>query len=254
MEIWAQVCSGSATFALLTGSVAQLATKRLGKVGTGSRMKLVARGWLGLLLVSVVALLLSVLLRGLNRAPLGSVGDRAAVVALAGALARLAHDLRAPSQGGQGQMTWIGLVPLAIMSAISVGRWPAGSSSAPLLLVFTLLPAGLGLWAAGQLLEGLMTGQRPGWWSGGIPFAGLTGSVAVIAVANWRMWGTPSGSVPGAPGSRSWFLGLVAVWLVSAASLVLGRRPVRLFSGLGFLAMTVLVIIALSVRWTLPFA
>jgi hypothetical protein len=49
-------------------------------------------------------------------------------------------------------------------------------------------------------------------------------------------------------------LNLAALWLISSARLVLGRKSVRLTSALDLLLAALLVGLALSVHWALPFS
>jgi hypothetical protein len=240
--------------ALLMGSAAGFATLYLNE----ERMRRFARplAWVrrGGLPVGVGALLLSVLFRVVAGSPLSSAGDRAAVVALvAGSLwlaPWLCHLLRA----GQRAVGWVGLIPLIILTGISAGRWPARDDSAPVLLIVTLVAAGIALWAAGQGLNALLANRKTDRLAAVVAFAGLTMNLVVVGWVNWRVWGTPMGTAVASQNGQSAPLNLTALWLVSAAGLVLGQRSVRLTSALDLLLAALLVGLALSVHWALPFS
>jgi hypothetical protein len=254
METWARACSGVATAVLLMGSAAGFATLYLNE----ERARRFARplAWVRRcgLPVGVGALLLGVGLRVADGSPLSNAGDRAAVVALvAGSLwlaPRLCYLLRA----GQRAVEWAGLIPLIILTGISAGRWPDGDDSAPVLLIGTLIAAGIALWAAGQGLDALRANRKMDRLAAAVAFAGLTANLVVVGWVNWRVWGTPIGTAVASQNAQSAPLNLTALWLVSAAGLVLGRRSVRLTSALDLLLAALLVGLALSVHWALPFS
>jgi hypothetical protein len=254
METWARVCSGVATAALLMGSAAGFATLYLNE----KRARRFARplAWVRRsgVPVGVGALLLSVVLRVVAGAPLSSAGDRAAVVALVtGSLClapRLCHLLRA----GQRAAGWAGLIPLIMLTGISAGRWSAGDDSAPLMLIGTLVAAGIALWAAGQGLNALLASRKTDRLAAAVAFAGMTVNLVVVGWVNWRVWGTPIGTAVTSQNAQSAPLNLTALWLISAAGLVLGRKSVRLTGALDLLMAALLVGFALSVHWALPFS
>jgi hypothetical protein len=252
VESWAQVCAGIAAVALLLSSGARFVLLRLGAEQRRSSENLLVWSWRACALIGVGGLLLSVVFRGVDGATLGSVAGRAAVVALVAGLLSVALGLSEPAHLGQSTTGWAGLILLAAVTGISTGRWSAEESSAPLLLTCTLATAGLGLWAAGRRLDALILGQDVDRWAAGIAFAALALTVVVVAGVNWRVWGTPSGAAVASPGSQDEFLNLLAVWLFSATSLVLGGRWVRLADVLELLAAALLVRTALTVQWTMP--
>jgi hypothetical protein len=110
-----------------------------------------------------------------------------------------------------------------------------------------LVAAGFLLWSAGRALDVLVNDGDSNLQAATIAFTGLTVSVMIVGGANWRVWGTPSGTVAAS-------LGLWAVWLVSAARLALRGKSVRLTSALDFVAAALLVVIVLSVQWAVPFS
>jgi hypothetical protein len=114
-------------------------------------------------------------------------------------------------------------------------------------LFCTLVAAGLLLWSAGRGFDVLLGDGDSNLPAAAVAFAGLTVSVIIVGGANWQVWGSPAGTVAAS-------LGLWAVWLVSAARLVLREKSVRLVSVLDFVAAALLVVIALSVQWVLPFS
>jgi hypothetical protein len=238
VESWAQGSAGIAAVALLLSSGARFVLLRLGAEQRRSSENLLVWSWRACALIGVGGLLLSVVFRGVDGATLGSVAGRAAVVALVAGLLSVALGLSEPAHLGQSTTGWAGLILLAAVTGISTGRWSAEESSAPLLLTCTLATAGLGLWAAGRRLDALI--------------AALALTVVVVAGVNWRVWGTPSGAAVASPGSQDEFLNLLAVWLFSATSLVLGGRWVRLADVLELLAAALLVRTALTVQWTMP--
>jgi hypothetical protein len=116
-------------------------------------------------------------------------------------------------------------------------------TAAPFLLLCVLVAAGLVVWSAGQALDVLAGDREDNFKATVVACAGLTVSVVVVGGVNWRIWGTPVGTVTAT-------LGLWAAWLVSAARLVF--KSVRLAGVLDWLAAVLLVEIALSVQWTWP--
>lgn len=260
MEVWGQVCSGIATLALLVGSGSAYATLRLDQERAHKLKDLLGWGWRAGALVGVGALLLGLILRGMAAGtrssssgwlPFSSVADRAALVALVAGLFTVGPGLRSLVRPGQRPRGWAGMVPLAIVAGISALGWPVESSPAPLLLACTLIVAGFGLWAAGQGLDALTKDQEANRWATAVVFVGVTVNVVVVAGVNWRVWGTPGGTAVASPGG---FLSLLAVWLISAAGLILGQNSVRLTRALDLLVAALLLGLALSVRWTLPFS
>ena len=260
MELWGQACSAIAAIALLGASLAAVGSLRLARAPAGTPGTLLGRVWRSGAFVAVAALLLSVILRGVAAAdrageigwsPLASVGDRAAVVALLAALLAVASEwpdlVRLRERPGR----WAGWLPIAVVAAIGALDWPATSSPAPLLSLFTLGAAGLGLWAVGQALDALTPRERTESWAPVVAFGAVTLNVLVVGAVNWRVWGAPG---PTAGVSSDGFLVLLAIWLVGAAGLLLRRHAVRLTAGLDLLAVALLLGLALSVRWTLPFS
>jgi hypothetical protein len=251
VESVGQALSAIAAAVLLLGSVAGFITARLEREQTEQTRpqrtaELAEWGWRGGLSIGVGALLLSVIFRGASSwPPLASAGDRAAVVALVGGLlcAGVALWRRARSTGRP--LGWAGMVPIAIVAGISAYAWPLEDGSAPWLLACTLVAAGVGLWGAGEALNGLTVDRRADRWPSLVAMAGLTATVVIVGGVNWRVWGTP--------GAHSEFLGLLAVWTMGAAGLVLRARAARFVSALGVVAGAALVGIALSVQWTMPF-
>ena len=255
METWARICSVAATVALLVGSGAGFAALSLDQDRVTKYKGLLRTG----LLLGVGALLLRVILRSiaaLTRSssdwlPFSSAGDRAALIALVAGLLTVSTALRNLGRPRPGSDEWAELFPLAIVAALSVPDWPAKSLPAPILLVFTLIAAGLGLWAMGQGLNALAKNSEASRWLPVIPCVGIAVNVVVVGGVNWRVWGTPGGT---AAASQGGFLVLFAVWLISAAGLILGQSSVRLARTLHFLAVVLLVGTALIVQWTLPFS
>jgi hypothetical protein len=84
-------------------------------------------------------------------------------------------------------------------------------------------------------------------------FVGLTATVLTIVGINWRVWGTPFGSVQPPRGTASIGLALSAAWLLGVACLALRRRFARGSAILALLNAALLVLIASSVHWHLPF-
>lgn len=253
MESWAQVCSGIAAVALLLSSGARFVLLRQGVEQRRSAERLLVWGWHAGAWVGVGSLLLSVIFRVTLGATLDSVAGRAAAVALVAGLLSVTHRLREPGHSGQPTTGWAGLILIAAVAGISAGRWPSEASSAPLFLTCTLATAGLGLWAAGTRLDALTLGQNVNHWTAGIAFVALAMTLAVVAGINWRVWGTPGGAAVASPDSQDEFLNLFAAWLFGAASLVLGWRWARLADALELLAAALLVRVALTAQWTLPF-
>jgi hypothetical protein len=122
------------------------------------------------------------------------------------------------------------------------------------MLIGTLVAAGIALWAAGQGLNALLANRKMDRLAAAVAFAGLTMNLVVVGWVNWRVWGTPIGMAVASQNAQSAPLKLTALWLVSAASLVLGRKSVRLTSALDLLLAALLVGLALSVHWALPFS
>lgn len=253
MEILGQVCSGLAMAAFLVGSGAGFAAARLGS-------ERARWAWRGGTLFGAAALLLSVALRGASSSwlPLSRVDDRAALVALLAGLLSVGLGVRNPSSPpearGRWGLTgngWAELIPAAVVAGVSAVNWPdqalaSSATTASFMLVCTLLASALALWSAGQGLDVLLGAKSDSHRAAAVAFAGLTVSVVVVGWLNWRVWGTPGGTLA-AP------LGLLAVWLISAARLVLHQQSAWLSSTLDLLAATLLVVIALRVEWTLPF-
>ncbi len=259
METWAQVFSGIATVALLLGGAAgfgslragQERTARLGNLAVGSAAFGVSLLLIGVLLQGVVA--------AINPAshgwsPLASVGDRATLVSLLAGLLQVGPGMRHLFRPGQRPMMWAGLIPLAFVTGIGTFNWPTESAQAPLLLVSTLVAAGLGLWSAGQALDVLAKVKKEEQASLAAVSVGLTLNLMLVGGVNWRVWGTVSGASAPWPDLPNGFLHLSALWLISATGLVLRRRSARLANLLVLLAATLLVGTALSVRWILPFS
>ena len=129
-------------------------------------------GWRAGLFVGIGALLLRVILRSVaagvqassDWSPFSSAADRAALIALVAGFLTASADLRNPVRPKPGSDQWAGLLPLAIVAAISVRNWPAKSSPAPLLMGCTLIVAGIGLWATGQGLNALTKNCEANRW------------------------------------------------------------------------------------------
>jgi hypothetical protein len=265
METWGQILSATATIALLMGSGAGLAATRVPEERTHRFGRLFEWSWRAGALTGAAALLLSALSRSLIQGTdpslsdwplLASVGNRAVAVALVAALLGAGTRWRNLLRPGQRPTGWAALVLIAIAAGISVISWPLEEPSAPILIACTLLAAGLGLWAAGEALNGLSDDLEGNHWASGIASAGLAAVILVVGAVNWRVWGTPAGvaadAFAGSP--QGAFLGLLAVWMISAAELTLRRRAARLIFALGVLAAALLLGIALSVQWTIPFS
>lgn len=253
METWAQVCSAIAVVALLMSSGAGFATQYLSAERTRRFAHPLTWAYRGSLPLGVGALLLSVMLRVAVGSPLSSVGDRGAVVSLVAGALNLAPRLCNPRRPRRRPASWAGLIPLIILTGISAGRWPAGDASAPLMLIGTLVAAGIALWAAGQGLNAFMANRKTDRGAAAVALAGLTMNLVVVGWVNWRVWGTPLGTSVISQNAHSASLNLTALWLVSAASLILGRKSLRLTSVLDLFTAAWLVGLALSVRWALPF-
>jgi hypothetical protein len=224
--------------------------------------------WRGALLVAVVSLLLSAFMRSRagfsNPAEsdwrlLASVGDRATGVALASALLSVGSRWRNLVTRGQQLHGWSGLILIAIVAGIGGIHWSVEEPSAPLLIVFTLLTASMGLWAAGEALTRFVEGRNvANGWASGVAFAALMATILVVGAVNWRVWGTPAGigadaiAIEGGP--QGAFLGLLAVGLISTAGLGLRKTAARFVCALAMLATALLIGIALSVQWTMPFS
>lgn len=239
-----QVCSGIATLALLMGSGAGFVAVRLGQ-------ERARWGWRGGAMIGVAALLLGLILRGVTTSagwwPLSSVAGRAALVALIAGLLSVASELRNPVSQEPRPRGGAELMPLVVVAGVSaVGRAAENLTAAPVLVVCTLVAAGLGLWSAGQGLGVLVGHRKDNRPAAAMAFAGLTASVVVVGGVNWRLWGTPVGAVTAS-------LGLLASWLVSAARPVLHRKSIRLAGALDLLVALLLVGVGLSVQWALPF-
>jgi hypothetical protein len=260
MEIWGRACSAIAAIALLGASLVAVASLRLAEAPAARPAARLSRVWRGGAFVAAAALLLSVILRGVAAAdrvgeigwsPLASVGDRAAIVALLAALLTVASgwpDLVRPRERPG---RWAGWLPIAIVAAVGALDWPATRSPAPLLSLFTLGAAALGLWAVGQALDALTSHGRAQTWAPVVAFGAVTLNLLVVGAVNWRAWGAPG---PTAGVSSDSFLVLLAIWLVGAAGLLLRRHALRLTAGLDLLAAVLLLGLALSVHWTLPFS
>jgi putative Mn2+ efflux pump MntP len=113
---------------------------------------------------------------------------------------------------------------------------------APLLLLGLLFTTGLVLWSTGQNLTVLAEGKSVSPETAVIVFVGLTLSVATVTGVNWRIWGNPIGTLAAS-------LGLLAVWLIYAARIVLQHKPPWLTSAVELVAVVLLIVIALSVQW-----
>jgi hypothetical protein len=273
VESWARVFSGIATIAVLVAGGAGLVVSHRDKEQTPENGNLLDWAWRVGVLVGVGALFLSVILRGLDigsrsSSPgwsvLASVGDRAAVVALVAGILSVGSRWHSLLHRRQQPTGWVGLLLIAIVAAIGAFSWTVDSpstllhsgtlsQSAPFLLLCTLVAAGLALWAAGQELDAAATDEDAYRWALAVAFAGLTVTIVVVGDVNWRVWGTPGGLAVDTSSSQAGFAGLLAVWLISAAGLVLQRRAKRFVSVLGLLAAALMVGIALNVQWTLPF-
>ena len=253
-----QVCWGVATAAFLIGSGAGFALGREGGEQAQGRRLLLVWVWYGGAVVGVGALPLGILARGLASGPgsaaargwpLASVVDRAALVALMAGLLSLGPVVRDLARREQGALGWAEWIPIAIVSGVSVLGRSAETvrTTAPFLLICTLVAAGLTLWSAGQGLGVLIGVRRNNRRAATVAFVGLTVSVVVVGMTNWRVWGTPVGTVAAA-------VCLPAAWLLGASRLVLSRKSAWLVSLLDLLVAGLLVAIASSVRWTLPFS
>jgi hypothetical protein len=259
METGAQVFSGIATVALLLGGAAGFGSLRAGRERSGRLGRLA----LGSAAVGVSLLLIGILLRGVAAAtqtashgwsPLASVGDRATLVSLIAGLLQVGPELRRFLHPGRQPPMGPGLIPLAVVTGVGTFDWPTESTPAPVLLVGTLLAAGLGLWSAGQALDVLAQTKKEEQTSLMAVSVGLTLNLLLVGGVNWRVWGTVSGASAPWPDLPNGFLHLSALWLISAAGLVLRNRSARLARVLTLLAATLLVGTALSVRWILPFS
>jgi hypothetical protein len=261
VENWGRILSGIAMAALLMQSSVQVATLRGSKERSRTLRPLADWSWRAGIVLGIAALLAGAILRGTAEAtrassgwlPLSSVGDRIALVALLGGLLYLISEWRDFIHSSQQPKGWAGWILIAIVAGISAVSWSAEDTSAPALLVCTLVSAGLGLWSAGQGLNVLAKIKMDNRWPATAVFVGLAMSIVVIGGVNWRVWGSPGGMGAGGTSLPSGFLDLVAVWLVSAARQVWHGSP-RLTSTLDLLAAALLVGISVSVQWVLPFS
>jgi len=155
---------------------------------------------------------------------------------------------------GQWPVSWAGLIPVTILAGISAGHWPAGDTSASLMVTSTLVAAGIALWAVGQRLNAVMANRRADRYTAAVALAALTMNLMLVGWVNWRVWGTPLGTAVASQNAHSASLNLAALWLVGTAGLILGRKSLRLSSALDLLTAALLVGLALSVRWALPFS
>ena len=254
METWAQLCSAIAAGALLVSSAAGFATRYLSEERARRFARPLTWAYRGSLLLGVGALLLSVILRVAGGSPLSSPSDRGAVVALVAAALNLTPRLCNLTGLGRWPVSWAGLIPLIILTGISAGHWPAGDASAPLMLISTLVAAGIALWAAGQGLNAVVANRKTDRCAATVALAGLTMNLVIVGWVNWRVWGTPLGTAMASQNAHSASLNLTALWLVGAASLILGRKSLRLTSALDLLTAALLVGLALSASWALPFS
>jgi hypothetical protein len=119
-------------------------------------------------------------------------------------------------------------------------------AAAPFVLLCVLVSAGLALWSLGQALDVLFKARADNARAATIAFVGLTVSIVATAGVNWRVWGTPNGTI-------SAVLALWAAWLMSATGL-LWRRSAWFSSALDGLVALVVTVVALSAQWNWPFA
>lgn len=254
MESWAQLCSAIAVGALLMSSAAGFATWYLSEEQARRFTRPLMWVHRSSLPLGVSALLLSVVLRVAAGSSLSSLDDRGAAVALVAAALNLAPRLRNLTRPGRRPVSWVGLIPLIILAGISAGHWPAADASAPLLLISTLVAAGIVLWAAGQGLNAVVASRKTDRCAATVALAGLTMNLVIVGWVNWRVWGAPLGTAVASQNAHSASLDLAALWLVGAASLILRRKSPRLTAALDLLTAALLVGLALSVRWALPFS
>jgi hypothetical protein len=176
--------------------------------------------------------------------PLAGVANRATLVALVAGALSVGHGWRNTAPEGRRPAGWAALIPAAAVAGLGVAvRATMTGTAAPFLLLSVLVAAGLVLWSAGQALDVLLGDREDNFKAAVVAWAGLTVSVVVVGGVNWRVWGTPLGTVTAT-------LGLWAAWLVSAARLVF--KSARLAGMLDWLAAVLLVEIALSFQWTWP--
>jgi hypothetical protein len=260
VEIWGQVFSGIAMAALLVASGAPLATLRGSREQSQTWKGLSDWSWRAGVAIGCAALLAGAIMRGIATAtrtssgwlPLSSVGDRATLMALLGCILYLGSEWQNFIHPLQRPTGWAGLIPTIVTVGISALAWPVEKASAPVLLVCTLVSAGLGLWSSGQGLNVLVKEKTDNQWAAAAAFAGLTVNVVLVGGVNWRVWGIPSGAGVAGTSFVSGFLSLSAVWLISAARQVWQHSSVRLTSSLDLLATALLVGIALSIQWVWP--
>ena len=263
MDNWAQVFSGIATVAFLVGSTAGLfclrsdyaQDQRSGAAGSTARFSLI---WRIGTLVGIGALVASTSVRSATAStsgwlPLADVAGRATAIALVASLFGLSQDWRSLVRSGHRSPTWGVWFLVAVVTGIGILSWPENDTSASLLLGCTIMTAGVGLWSIGHNLDVLVAGQKARSWPFLVAFAGLTATIVGVGAVNWWVWGTPAGLAVGNPSTRDAFVAMLAVWLVGAAVLVLRRRADRVSFGLGLAYAAMLVGIALSVQWKLPF-
>lgn len=238
METWAQICVGVAAAALLIGSGAGFAAVRLGS----------ERAWRGGALVGVSALLLGVVLRGpsVRWLPLSGAANRATLVALVAGLLSVRDGWRDATPQGRRPMGWAALIPVAVVTGVGIPDQPTTAGAAPFLSFCVLVVAGLMLWSAGRTLDVWVGDREDNVSSAAIAFAGLTIGVVMVGGANWRVWGTPSGTVTAS-------LALWAVWLIVAARMILRGKSVWLTGTLDLLATALMVMVALNIQWVWPF-
>ncbi len=238
LETAAQLCVALATGVLFIASAVGFATARRNS----------GRDWRRWALLGVGALSLGVVLRG----GVSSLADRATLAAWVAGLLSVEDVRRNKNQAvGLGPDVqpagWAGLIPIAVVAGVGVVARPrVVGAAAPLVLLGVLAAAGLALWSLGQALDVLLEARADNSRAAAIAFAGLTVSIVVVVGVNWRVWGTPGGTMISA------VLTLWAAWLMSATRL-LWRRFAWFSGALDGLVAIVVTVVALSVRWTWPF-
>jgi len=256
-----QVCAAIATLALLAGGSAGLASRRL----TDLQIKWL---WFGGASLGIGASLLGVLWMGIVaeseasfaiRGVLGGAPGRAMLLACIVAVSSLVPILQTCVRERRWKIGGAELFPAAVMAGLSVLLQPSldegerWGSVAGLLLSGILVTTGLMLFSAGRILdEWIWQGAQRG-RAFVVAFVGLTVTVLALLGTNWRVWGTPFGSVQPPRGTMSVGLALLAAWLVGTTYLVLRHRLARGGGILVLLNAVLLVLITLSAHWHLPF-
>jgi hypothetical protein len=147
----------------------------------------------------------------------------------------------------ENRRNWLRFFPAAVMAGLSVFAWGVRPWSAPVLLLSVLFSAGVMAWALGESWS-THSRQAPS-----VGFAVLTVCVVLVAGVNWHFWGTPIGVDVIGQRDGEGMPDLTATWLVLAAGLLLQRRSGRVTRLLESVSTALLVWIALTSHWSVPF-